>query len=104
MSIFDKKSEEKKEQSKINKKFAFPEDKNFNNEFDNLDDFVKSGRGQNKTSLNSKGRPKLDEENLKNETVMIYLTREQKEQLQEKAKKASLSVSKYILVKVFGID
>ncbi|MCT7910738.1 hypothetical protein N5912_02745 [Arcobacter lacus] len=100
-SIFNKKN--KKDSSKH---FAFVEDNSpqLDPNKKNLDEFVSSGRGQTMKSLNPKGRPKLKEEELKRETVMIYLTKEQKKLLSEKAEKASLSVSKYILLKIFGID
>ncbi|MFW0695666.1 plasmid mobilization protein [Aliarcobacter butzleri] len=97
-SIFKKKDS--------SKHFAFVEDNatQLDPKEKNLDEFVSSGRGQTRKSLNPKGRPKLKEEELKKETVMIYLTKEQKKLLSEKAEKASLSVSKYILLKIFGID
>ncbi|MDN5071412.1 hypothetical protein O8C76_10310 [Aliarcobacter butzleri] len=95
-SIFNKKDK---------KPFAFVEDNSTKlDPKENLEEFVSSGRGQTIKSLNPKGRPKLKEEELKKETVMIYLTKEQKKLLSEKAEKASLSVSKYILLKIFGID
>ncbi len=102
MSIFNKNNKEEKEQTK--KSFAFIEDNSIEDNIDNVQEFISSGRGTSKKSLNPKGRPKLKKDDLKNETVMIYLTKEQKQQLSERADKASLSLSKYILLKVFGID
>lgn len=107
MSIFNKNNEENKKEQKTKKSFAFvEEDSSTNDEAKNVNEFINSGRGETKTSFNPnpKGRPKLKKEDLKNETVMIYLTKEQKQLLSEKADRASLSVSKYILLKVFGID
>lgn len=105
MSVFKKKEDTPKEKKSS---FAFVEDVtdvSEKKETENLDDFITSGRGQaKKKSLNPKGRPKLDKNEKKEETVVIYLSKEQKELLQDKAKKASVSVSKYILLKVFGID
>lgn len=40
----------------------------------------------------------------KNIGVWVYLNEEQKKELEAKAKKANLSVSKYIMIKLFGID
>ena len=99
----NKKSIFKKED---NKPFAFIEDNSTQTDpkEKNLDKFISSGRGETRKSLNPKGRPKLKEEDLKKETVMIYLTKEQKQLLSEKAEKASLSVSKYVILKIFGID
>lgn len=91
----------KKEDSKT---FAFVEDNSIEPKEKNLEEFVSSGRGQTRKSLNPKGRPKLKKEYRKEETIMIYLTKEQKDVLTEKAKKASLSVSKYVILKVFGMD
>lgn len=99
MSVFDKKDDTKKSK----KNFAFVEDNSIN-ETKNVDEFINSGRGQNKKSFNPKGRPKINKEDLKNANILVYLTKEQKIKLEEKAKNASLSVSQYILLKVFGID
>ena len=103
MGVFDKNNEKPKE--KKPKSFAFVEDNSAEiQDTKDLDSFVSSGRGQGKRSLNPKGRPKLDQDERKEETVVIYLSKDQKDQLQEKAKKASVSVSKYALLKIFGID
>ena len=69
-----------------------------------LDEFVNSGRGQTKKVLNPKGRPKVDKDDLKQEQIVIYLTKEQKDEITKKAKQSSLSVSKYVMLKVFGIN
>ncbi|WP_404833681.1 plasmid mobilization protein [Aliarcobacter butzleri] len=36
--------------------------------------------------------------------MVIYLTKEQKDEITKKAKQSSLSVSKYVMIKVFGIN
>ena len=41
------------------KSFAFVEDQNTQNNVNELDEFVNSGRGQTKKVLNPKGRPKV---------------------------------------------
>ena len=74
------------------------------NDVKEIDDFVSSGRGQTKKVLNPRGRPKLKEEELKQEQIVIHLTNEQKDEITKKAKQSSLSVSKYVLVKIFGIS
>lgn len=107
MGVFDKKGETPTDEKKPKRgsSFAFPEDNSSGNtDTKDLNEFVSSGRGQGKRSLNPKGRPKLDQDERKEETVVVYLSQEQKEQLQDRAKKASVSVSKYALIKIFGID
>lgn len=94
-SIFKKKEK---------KSFAFVEDDIEENKEENLNAFLTSGRGQSKQVLNTRGRPKKAKQDLKTEPVIVYMTKEQKESLQEKAEKSSLSVSKYILLKVFGLE
>lgn len=86
------------------KSFAFVEDNSVDNESKQLDEFVSSARGESKKVLNPKGRPKLDKEELKQEQIVIYLTKEQKDEITKKAKQSSLSVSKYVMLKVFGIS
>ncbi|AZL54399.1 hypothetical protein EI285_07340 [Aliarcobacter skirrowii] len=86
------------------KSFAFVEDQNTENNVNELDEFINSGRGQTKKVLNTKGRPKLDKDELKQEQIVIYLTRDQKDEITKKAKQSSLSVSKYVMLKVFGIN
>jgi hypothetical protein len=86
------------------KSFAFVEDKSLDNDVKEIDDFVISGRGQTKKVLNPRGRPKLNKDELKEEQIVIYLTNEQKNEITKKAKQSSLSVSKYVLVKIFGIS
>ncbi len=106
MSVFNK--EENKEITPKGKKrsFAYVEktDDSEQSKAKDVNEFINSGRGQEKKVLNPKGRPRLDDEERKKETIMIYVTKEQKDTLQEKAKNSSLSLSKYILLKVFGID
>ncbi len=108
MSIFDKdtkKSEDTPKEKKTKSSFAFVEDTSLEKkDTKDLEDFISSGRGQGKKSLNPKGRPKLEQDEKREETIVIYLTKEQKELLTDKSKRASLSVSKYVLLKVFGID
>lgn len=86
------------------KSFAFVEDNSVDNESKQLDEFVSSARGESKKVLNPKGRPKLDKEELKQEQIVIYLTKEQKDEITKRAKQSSLSVSKYMMLKVFGIN
>ena len=86
------------------KSFAFVEDQNTENNVNELDEFVNSGRGQTKKVLNPKGRPKVDKDDLKHEQIVIYLTKEQKDEITKKAKQSSLSVSKYVMLKIFGIN
>ena len=62
------------------KSFAFVEDKNTQNDINELDEFVNSGRGQTKKVLNPKGRPKLNDDELKHEQIIVYLTKEQKDE------------------------
>ena len=107
MGVFDKKSETPKDEKKQQRRssFAFVEDDSLGKEdTKDLNEFVSSGRGQGKRSLNPKGRPKLDQGEKKEEKVVIYLSKEQKGQLEDRAKKASISVSKYAILKIFGID
>ncbi len=61
-------------------------------------------RQTKKKVLNPKGRPKVDKDDLKQEQIVIYLTKEQKDEITKKAKQSSLSVSKYVMLKVFGIN
>ena len=86
------------------KSFAFVEDTSLASEVKQLDEFVNSARGETKRVLNPKGRPKLNKDELKQEQIVIYLTREQKDEITKKAKQSSLSVSKYVMIKVFGIN
>lgn len=69
----------------------------------NLNELNKSGRGAKKKGKG--GRPKMDESKRQTKrTLLIYLSDEQKAKLEEKAKKANLSMSAYIIVKLFGVD
>lgn len=86
------------------KSFAFVEDNSVDNESKQLDEFVSSARGETKKALNPKGRPKLNNDELKQEQIVIYLTKEQKDEITKKAKQSSLSVSRYVMLKVFGIS
>ena len=86
------------------KSFAFIEDKTLENDVKELNEFVSSARGETKKTLNPRGRPKLNKDELKEEQIVIYLTNEQKDEITKKAKQSSLSVSKYVLVKIFGIS
>ena len=86
------------------KSFAFIEDKTLENDVKELNEFVSSARGETKKALNPRGRPKLNKDELKEEQIVIYLTNEQKDEITKKAKQSSLSVSKYVLVKIFGIS
>ncbi|KLD98295.1 plasmid mobilization protein [Aliarcobacter butzleri] len=86
------------------KSFAFVEDQSVKSGVKELDEFVSSARGENKKVLNPKGRPKIEKDELKQEQIVIYLTKEQKDEITKKAKQSSLSVSKYVMLKVFGIN
>ena len=86
------------------KSFAFVEDNSVDDESKELNEFVSSARGETKKALNPRGRPKLNKDELKEEQIVIYLTNEQKDEITRKAKQSSLSVSKYVLVKIFGIS
>lgn len=59
---------------------------------------------ENKTFQNQKGRPTVDEEDKRTEQIIIYLTKKQKEILRNKAKKNNLSISKYVTIKIFGLE
>lgn len=85
--------------------FAFVEDNsNEEKKAKTLEEFTNGGRGQNKRVPNPKGRPKVVEDELKKEVILIYATKKQKEELVERAQKNNLSVSKYISVKIFGLE
>ena len=86
------------------KSFAFVEDNSVDNESKELNEFVSSARGETKKALNPRGRPKLNKDELKEEQIVIYLTNEQKDEITKKAKQSSLSVSKYVMLKIFGIN
>ena len=86
------------------KSFAFVEDNSVDNESKELNEFVSSARGETKKALNPRGRPKLNKDELKEEQIVIYLTKEQKDEITKKAKQSSLSVSKYVMIKVFGLS
>ncbi len=47
---------------------------------------------------------KLNDDELKHEQIIVYLTKEQKDEITKRAKQSSLSVSKYVMLKVFGIN
>lgn len=69
----------------------------------NLNELNKSGRGAKKKG--KVGRPKMDESKKQaKRPLLIQLSDEQKTKLEEKAKKANLSMSAYIIVKLFGVD
>ncbi len=106
MSIFKKPDEETpKKEKKPRSSFAFVEtNETDSQDAQDLNTFLGSGRGQGKKVLNPKGRPRLEDNEKKQETIMIYVNKGQKNTLQEKAKNSSLSVSKYILLKLFGVD
>lgn len=90
--------------AKDKKVFAFiDKDKKVENNID-IDEFVSSATGQKKTLRNLKGRPEIPEHKKKKHYVMVYLTEEQKKELMNKAETNNLSLSKYIAIKLFGID
>lgn len=69
----------------------------------NLNELNKSGRGAKKKG--KVGRPKMDESKKQTKRpLLIQLSDEQKAKLEEKAKKANLSMNAYIIVKLFGVD
>ena len=106
MSVFDddKKSKGKKQY------FVFPEDTSIDTTKtpESLEELKKAGRGEKrnanaKSQKRGRGRPKLEHTQEK-EPVMVFLTKEQKDELKRRAEKANLSMSKYITLKVFGLD
>lgn len=69
----------------------------------NLNELNKSGRGAKKKG--KVGRPKMDESKKQaKRPLLIQLSDEQKAKLEEKAKKANLSMNAYVIVKLFGVD
>ena len=69
----------------------------------NLNELNKSGRGAKKEG--KVGRPKMDESKKQaKRPLLIQLSDEQKAKLEEKAKKANLSMNAYVIVKLFGVD
>lgn len=69
----------------------------------NLNELNKSGRGAKKKG--KVGRPKIDESKKQAKRhLLIQLSDEQKAKLEEKAKKANLSMNAYVIVKLFGVD
>lgn len=69
----------------------------------NLNELNKSGRGAKKKG--KVGRPKIDESKKQaKRPLLIQLSDEQKAKLEEKAKKANLSMNAYVIVKLFGVD
>lgn len=69
----------------------------------NLNELNKSGRGAKKKGKG--GRPKMDESKRQTKRpVLIQLSDEQKAKLEQKAKKANLSMNAYVIVKLFGVD
>lgn len=69
----------------------------------NLNELNKSGRGAKKKG--KVGRPKMDESKKQaKRPLLIQLSDEQKTKLEEKAKKANLSMNAYVIVKLFGVD
>lgn len=68
-----------------------------------LNELNKSGRGAKKKG--KVGRPKMDESKKQaKRPLLIQLSDEQKAKLEEKAKKANLSMNAYVIVKLFGVD
>lgn len=90
---------------KDKKKFAFVDDESIDtNEMPkNLQELNKSGRGIKKDENQKKsGRPLKNDED-KRESLMLYLTKEQKDELRLRAKNANLPMNAYIVVKLFGV-
>lgn len=102
MSVFDKKDENKKENKAGTKKsFAFVENKE--EKAQSLEKFVKKPSQKLIEDKKPRGRPKLLNKKEKI-GVWVYLTKEQKQELEIRAKEANLSSSKYIMIKLFGLD
>ena len=106
MSVFDdnKKNKSKKQYFGI----TSVNDTSVEQEPKSLEELKKAGRGEARNSKpqgqkRGRGRPKLEHTQEK-EFVMIVLTKEQKDELKRRAEKANLSMSKYIMVKIFGVD
>lgn len=70
-----------------------------------FDEPIKDSDGASNSNPQEKkyGRPKLKRSQNK-ESVMIFLTKEQKDELRRRAEKANLSMSKYVMLKIFGLD
>lgn len=73
-----------------------------------IDELKKAGRGEQRQNTSAKpkgkrGRPKSEHIQEK-ESILVFLTKEQKAELKRRAEKADLSMTKYITIKVFGID
>lgn len=93
MSVFDdnKKNKSKKQYFGI----TSVNDTSVEQEPKSLEELKKAGRGEARN--NKAQKPKKT-------GFWVYLNEEQKENLQARAKKANLSMSKYIMVKIFGVD
>ena len=70
-----------------------------------FDEPIKDGDEASNSNPQEKGygRPKLERSQNK-ESVMIFLTKEQKDELRHRAEKANLSMSKYVMLKIFGLN
>lgn len=86
----------------MSNKFAFVDDDSVNEVPKNLAELNKAGRGGSKKGeKKTLGRPRV--ENKKNQGVWVYLNDKQKALLEEKARESGLSLSQYIVVRIFGI-
>ncbi|HDX6281759.1 TPA: hypothetical protein RPW15_000185 [Campylobacter fetus subsp. venerealis] len=86
------------------KSFAFIENNDELKKVKDVNEFIKNAKGSKKSFQNIKGRPKLNDDQKRTEQVMIYLTKSQKDELTKKASQNNLSISKYVSIKIFGID
>lgn len=106
MSVFDKKNENKENNKVGVKKTTFAFIENIDDEkAQSLEKLLKKPNqelNQDKKSR-ARGRPKLLNKKEKI-GVWVYLTEEQKQELEIKAKEANLSVSKFITIKLFGLN
>ena len=107
MGVFDKENQEVVATSQTNKKskkkFAYIQNSN-EEKAETLEEFLQKPKKPNSKKPNSKrGRLKKGEEE-KKVGVWVYLSKEQKSELEARAKKANLPLSLYIRIKLFGVE
>ncbi|MDA3053218.1 hypothetical protein OFO01_07360 [Campylobacter sp. JMF_01 NE2] len=96
MGVFDEKNKKKK--------FAFIDSEVGDNSNKNLEsevDFVQAGRGEKKTFSNYKGRPKIAEHKKRQKQIIVYLTQDEKDEIEKMAEKLHLTTSQFIVMKIF---
>lgn len=99
MGVFDKENQEVVATSQTNKKpkkkFAYIQNSN-EEKAETLEEFLQKPNSK-------RGRLKKGEEE-KKVGVWVYLSKEQKSELEARAKKANLPLSLYIRIKLFGVE